>query len=167
MTIKKTTMAELPAVMQIYDEARAFMRESGNQEQWPEGWPSVEQITEDIEKGASYLCLNDSNEIATVFYFKVEEDPGYAIIDGKWLNNEPYGVIHRIARSQSVSNTKGSGAFCVEWCFSQHQNLRIDTHRDNAPMLVMLKRLGFKYCGVIQLWPGKDGERIAFQKTRP
>ena len=164
MTIRKTVLTDLPAVMQIFTEARAFMREAGNLKQWPEGWPSQEQIVKDIEAKGSYVCLNEAGEIAAVFYFNVEEDPGYAKIDGSWLNDEPYGVVHRIARSQSVSNTKGAGAFCLEWCFSRHPNIRIDTHKDNAPMLVLLERLGFKKCGVIQLWPGADGERVAFQK---
>lgn len=32
------------------------------------------------------------------FCFIVGEDPTYAVIDnGKWLNDAPYGVIHRMA----------------------------------------------------------------------
>jgi hypothetical protein len=35
--------------MAIYGAARAFMRAHGNATQWPEGTPSAEQLTADIE----------------------------------------------------------------------------------------------------------------------
>ncbi len=37
--IRKTLDTDIPAVMAIYDAARAFMRAHGNATQWPEGTP--------------------------------------------------------------------------------------------------------------------------------
>ena len=105
------------------------------------------------------MCLADGNIVA-VFYFNVEEEQDYSKIDGSWLNDKPYGVIHRIARG---AQGKGTGAFCIEWCFSQYPNIRIDTHKDNKVMLDLLKKLGFEYCGIIWLTTTGD-ERMAFQK---
>ena len=42
--IRKTLDTDIPAVMAIYDAARAFMRAHGNATQWPEGTPSAEQL---------------------------------------------------------------------------------------------------------------------------
>ncbi|MCL2401702.1 MAG: GNAT family N-acetyltransferase [Oscillospiraceae bacterium] len=158
MIIRKTTTADLDTVCRIYDEGRAIMRQSGNHEQWGGVHPPRALIEEDIRDGTSYVCVR-GDEILCVFYFNIERDPTYAKIDGAWLNDEPYGVVHRIARG---FHAKGAGAFCLQWCFEQCGNLRIDTHSDNVPMRRLLDKLGFTYCGII--WIENGDERLAFQK---
>ena len=158
MTIRKTTPQDLPAVTEIYAYARAYMKESGNPNQWHSTHPPQAVIEADIEAGHSYVCENETG-IAAVFYFNVEREPTYSKIDGNWLNDEPYGVVHRIARGPDA---KGAGAFCLNWCSARHPNIRIDTHRDNAAMLKLLENLGYKYCGII--WLASGDERMAFQK---
>jgi len=159
MSIRKTTLQDLPIVMDIYEQARAMMRESGNPNQWKDDRPSQEQIIRDIDQRVSYVYEIDGTIVA-VFYFNVQTDPTYSKIDGQWLNDGPYGVVHRIARARDA---KGVGAFCLNWCFAAHPNIRIDTHRDNAPMLKLLDKLGFVYCGII--WIENGDERMAFQKV--
>jgi len=161
MTIRKTETKDLETVMQIYRDGQIQMQESGNFDQWGDVHPPESLIESDIQAGRSYVCENNNHELLAVFYFNVEQDPTYNKIDGKWQNNEPYGVVHRIARKRDVS-AKGSGAFCINWCYDQHPNIRIDTHEDNKPMLVLLERLGFERCGII--WIANGDERIAFQK---
>jgi len=96
-----------------------------------------------------------------VFYFKVEEDPTYAkIYEGEWLNDKPYGVVHRIA---SNGMQKGVASYCLQWCLEQCHNIRVDTHRDNLVMQEILRRNGYQRCGIIYVANGT--ERIAFQKT--
>ena len=157
--IRKTSNSDLPAVMDIYAEARGFMRKSGNINQWINGYPLQSTVENDIRAGVSYVCMG-GDEILAVFYYNIERDPTYAKIDGAWLNDEPYGVVHRIARAR---NAGGVGAFCLDWCFEQIPNIRIDTHKDNAPMLRLLEKLGFVYCGII--WVENGDERRAFQKN--
>ena len=159
MNIRKTTLQDLPAVMDIYAYARACMLESGNPNQWKLNHPPQALIEADINAGSSYVCENESG-IAAVFYFSVEREPTYDKIDGQWFNDDPYGVVHRIARGPGA---KGAGAFCLEWCGAQHPNIRIDTHRDNAAMLKLLEKLGYTYCGII--WLANGDERMAFQKV--
>ena len=163
MIIRKTTPADLPAIMKIYKEARQTMAESGNPNQWTDGHPRQEIIEKDIEVGHSYVCENN-NRVVAVFYFDTTPDPTYIKIDGAWKNNDTYGVVHRIARATN-DDSKGAGAFCLNWCFQQIANVRIDTHKDNAPMLKLLKNLGYEYCGII--WLDNGDERLAFQKISP
>ena len=166
MQIRKTTPADLPAVMAIYQQGREIMQESGNPNQWANHHPVRSIIEADIAAGHSYVCEKTSeneNRIVAVFYLDTAPDPTYDKIDGAWLNNAPYGVVHRIARAKS-QEAKGAGAFCLNWCFEQIPNIRIDTHKDNAPMLKMLPKLGYKYCGII--WLANGDERLAFQKTQ-
>jgi len=152
-------MADLPKLSEIYENARAFMRQTGNPNQWGDNHPPQSAIEADIHNGDSYVCVN-GDEILAAFFFSTEADSTYTVIDGNWLNDKPYGVIHRIARAE---NAKGAGAFCINWCFQQIPNLRIDTHQDNTVMLNLLEKLGFVRCGIIWLENGE--ERIALQKV--
>lgn len=159
MVIRTTLLSDIDPVMEIYRGARKFMKDNGNPDQWINGYPDRELVREDILDGSSYVCI-DHNQIVGVFRFTLGEDPTYRkIYDGEWLNEEAYGVVHRIA---SASHKKGVGSFCLDWCFDQCKNIRIDTHHDNYIMQNLLIKLGFKRCGIIHLEDG--AERIAFQK---
>ena len=161
MEIRLAGMDDLPGIMPMYDHARAFMRQSGNLTQWAGGFPPQSLIAEDIRQSKFHLCM-EQGAIACVFYFAVEQDPTYQMIEGgAWLNDAPYGVIHRIA---AAPNTHGAASFSLNWAFTQTGNVRIDTHADNIPMRTLLKKLGFIPCGKIYL---KDGSpRLAYQKCR-
>ncbi|WP_241509736.1 hypothetical protein [Brachyspira hyodysenteriae] len=63
-----------------------------------------------------------------------------------------------------MGGRKGVASFCLNYCLNICSNIRIDTHKDNIPMLNFLKKEGFKQCGNIIL-KLNGGERIAFQKT--
>lgn len=160
MIIRKTEMKDLAAAGEIYDKAREYMRMSGNREQWSDGHPNAEDILADIAAGCGYVC-EDGGEIVAVFFFKRGVDPTYdKIYDGKWQNDDPYAVIHRIAVKY---HGRGIADFIFSECFKIHPNLKIDTHRDNLPMQRSLSKNGFDYCGIIYLADGS--ERLAYQKT--
>ncbi|MCD7916840.1 MAG: GNAT family N-acetyltransferase [Tannerellaceae bacterium] len=160
MKIRKTTISDLKTVMKLYVYAKAYMDQNNNSNQWIKGYPSREIIQEDIIRGNSYVCLNSQEEIIGVFCFMQDEDPTYATIyQGKWLNNLPYGVIHRLAGN---GKEKGIASFCFNWCLEQCKNIRIDTHADNEVMRHLLNKHGYQYCGIIYVANGT--ERLAFQK---
>ena len=160
MIIRKALAQDIDIIMRIYEEARIFMRSMGNGSQWGDSNPPRDLIVSDIDSGDLYVCADEQNEISGVFYFKVKIDPTYGRIDGgAWLNDEPYGVVHRLAGSRKA---KGIGAFCLDWCEKQCRNIRIDTHRDNIPMLKVLEKADYTYCGIIYVANGS--ERLAFQK---
>ncbi|NLW22534.1 MAG: GNAT family N-acetyltransferase [Tissierellia bacterium] len=160
MEIRKSTYDDVYRMLEIFKEAREFMKENGNPNQWGEAYPPKSLLLQDIEEGNSYVCIKDGIIVGT-FYYKEGEDPTYKkIYDGQWLNDKPYGVVHRIATARG---TRGVGSFCLDWCFNQSGNLKIDTHRDNIPMQRLLAKLGFNRCGIIYIENGE--ERIAYQKT--
>ena len=54
--------------------------------------------------------------------------------------------------------------YAEEICRQNKVNsLKVDTHEENIPMQNLLKKNGFKYCGIIYLEDG--GKRVAFEKT--
>lgn len=157
MTIRQTTLADLDKVMAIYEFARQSMRASGNKTQWINGYPSLADITADIESGDSYV-IEYGGDIAGVFSFIVGDDPSYKHIEGAWLNDSPYGTIHRIASDGKV---KGIADACLDFCKERVSDIRIDTHADNVPMLRWIAKSGFIYCGIIHVADGSP--RRAFQ----
>ncbi len=161
MQIRKTAEADLAQIAKIYENAKRFMRETGNPNQWNSDRPNMLSAREDMENGVGYVA-EENGEILAVFMFSQDPDPTYAkIYGGAWLSDAPYGVIHRIAVARQGQGIIGK---CIDECFKRCQNLRIDTHRDNAPMQRALLKRGFKYCGIIYLANGD--ERLAYQKIK-
>lgn len=161
MEIRKTTLADIPEIMEIYTIARGFMCKTGNPTQWAGGYPKEELIRKDIASGDSYVAV-ENGRIEVVFFYRKGEDPTYKVIeDGAWLDDEPYAVLHRIA---SRGDVKGSGSACIQWCLTQWPNLRVDTHEDNHVMQHVLEKNGFVKCGRIYIEDGSS--RIAYQQVR-
>ncbi len=160
MTIRKATPRDIDRILQIYADARTFMQESGNPDQWGTNYPPEEMIREDVATGYSYVCV-EGDEILGVFYYAEGTDPTYEYIEnGAWLNDAPYGVIHRIAVGV---RGRGVAAACFDFGLSQCHNLKIDTHEDNLPMQKSLEKNGFVRCGTIYVADGSA--RIAYQKN--
>ena len=157
--IQKANLSQLPGIMAVYERARVFMAQTGNPDQWGMAYPPEEMIRQDILDGKCYVNLQGKT-IAAVFYFANETDPTYGYIEGDWLNDKPYGVIHRIAVGESG---KGVAAECFQYAVERCENLRIDTHEDNIPMQRCLAKHGFQRCGIIYLENGDP--RIAYQKV--
>ena len=166
MMIRKTTYEDIPVVLQIIHEAKEYFR--NNQiNQWQGPYPLEEDIKEDIDQGFSYVYEEDGEVIGTCC-IKLEDDPNYKVmVEGKWLNDEPYGVIHRIAIQP---NKKGKGIAQRFFQYAQDMaldqgiyNLRIDTHKDNLSMQRAIQKFDFLYTGIVTV---EDGSlRNAYQKV--
>ena len=165
MKIRKAEPRDLDRMMEIYAFARQFMAEHGNPNQWGQThWPPEALIRSDIAGGSSYVCENDAGRIVGAFFYTCGPDvePIYrGITEGAWLDDSPYGVVHRIA---SDGSEKGVGIFCLNWAFEQCGHLRIDTHGDNTVMQNLLAKLGFVHCGTVYV-EEDDDPRLAYEKT--
>lgn len=159
--IRRSTLEDLPRLMDIYREGREIMLSCGNINQWKPGYPTEDIIRADIEIGQSYAVVQDGMVVGA-FAFIPGEDPTYKVIEGgNWLDDsKTYATIHRLA---STKESHGVASACFDWCWSQVQNLRIDTHEDNVIMRHCILKAGFRYCGVIYLLNGSP--RLAYQKV--
>lgn len=148
MQVRKANKSDYNRIMEIYEIARSFMAKTGNPHQWGDlGYPYPDLIKEDIEK-QRLLVITENETVEGVFFWSLGVDPTYVEINGQWLNDKPYGVIHRIAGSGKV---KGILKTAVEYGLQFSDNIRIDTHVDNTVMQSALEKLDFRYCGMVYL----------------
>ena len=158
-TFRQAVPREAPLIMQIIRQAQARMRAAGSS-QWQDGYPAPGHISADIGRGCGYvLCRPGVRECRAIIAY------GAVALEGEWLTDGPYVVVHRMAvadgecgkgvaaeflrHAEEMARERGIGAF------------RIDTNHDNRPMLRLLERMGFTFCGKVVY---RSGERLAFEK---
>ena len=159
-TVRKAEAGDLPRLLALYENARAFMRSRGNPNQWGTTTPSGEQLVQDIDNGDLYV-LQDRTAIHGAYFFKICDDPTYRVIEqGSWHADREYGVLHRVAGDGSGGILKAAVGYAQQFC----DYLRMDTHVRNQPMQAALARRGFSFCGVIHLLNG--AERLAYDRLK-
>lgn len=151
-------------ILQIIREAQAQMRALGSA-QWQDGYPAAEDIDRDLAKGYGRVLCASGGEVVAYGAVVFDGEEAYASIEGAWLGEGEYVVLHRLAvadgwkgrgvareyllRTEALARESGLSSF------------RIDTNYDNRYMLRLLERTGFIFCGKIRY---KGGERLAFEK---
>ncbi len=160
LAIRRARPSDLEAIMHVFDCARRFMSRTGNPTQWADGYPEASLMAEEISKGHCHVFADSSGKVVATFCYIAGDDPTYHLIEGgKWLNDGPYAVLHRLA---SDGSHPGIADSCLEWCFTKTANLRVDTHRDNKVLRHILSKHGFTYCGIIHV--RGHSPRLAYQK---
>lgn len=162
--IRRAEPADLPRLYEIAKTARAYMRQTGNPNQWGEKYPDI-YLQEDIERKQLYVLTGDNGAVHAFFAFIVGDEPSYQTIDGGWLNDRPYGTIHRIASDGAIKGVLGQ---CLKFCIEICPDIRADTHKDNKTMRHLLEKHGFVQCGYINL-DKQEGDtlRVAYQYNPP
>lgn len=163
MEIRQATVSDLESLMKLFEDAKGIMRSSGNLHQWNDGYPSVDVVRRDIESGWCFVACENDNILGTMSLICGPE-PTYSYIEGKWSDDAPYYVIHRLAATAPGRNLARA---MLDWAFNhitqrQCDTIRIDTHRDNCIMKHILTGYSFTMCGVIYLESGDP--RDAYEK---
>lgn len=169
---RRTTQDDIPAILDILEQAKAYLRESGV-DQWQEGYPNREAILDDIAAGRGWTfdCV-DNGEIAGYECVAMTPEVCYRDIDGAWLTEgENYAVIHRAMAAAKYRGTMLAGemfGFAAELAAGMGKaSVRVDTHRDNRAMNRLCEKLGYHFCGVVDLSsvdPAHDSLRNAYEK---
>lgn len=142
------------------------MRAHGNQTQWEPGDRPEDKLLEDIRLHQSFVGVDDADQPHFAFVFIFGADPTYKVIEqGSWLNDEPYGTIHRLGSDGTCRGVFDVvSRFCEERVLSAGlRNLRGDTHADNYTMRHVMEKSGFIRTGTIHVSDGTP--RIAYQKV--
>lgn len=169
MILRKADASEIDTIWEILQQAIEQRRQDGS-DQWQNGYPNRETVKDDIANEYGYVLVENNVVIAyAAIIFGVE--PAYNEIQGKWLTNGDYGAIHRVATSDAV---KGKGVATklfklIEDLSIEHSvfSIKVDTNFDNIPMLRILEKLEYTYCGEIFFGgaPRKAFEKILVNKN--
>lgn len=158
--IRLARVDDVERIMEVLAVAKQKMRDTGNMNQWIDGYPTVEAILFDIERDGGFV-FEENGVVVAYFAMLPSPEPTYAkIFGGEWLNDEPYHVVHRMG---SLTTVHGIFAYVMDFCFKVDRNVRVDTHRDNKVMQHLIEKCGFTYCGIIYLANGD--ERLAYHKA--
>lgn len=139
-------------------------RKQDGSTQWQNGYPNIGTVESDIAKGFGYVLTVDG-EIAVYAALILNDEPAYSQIEGAWLSNGEFVVVHRVA-----VEGKFAGQGMVKKLFDHiedftrsHgiQSIKVDTNYDNIAMLKILESKGYSYCGEVLL---ADGMRKVYEK---
>jgi GNAT superfamily N-acetyltransferase len=166
MLLRKAVLSELPAIWIILQQAIEQRKRDGS-EQWQNGYPNEQTVQDDIAKGYGYVLADNDTILAyAAIIFGIE--PAYNDIQGQWLTDNEAAVVHRVATSNEV---KGKGVathlfrLIEDLCIRQHvYSIKVDTNFDNIPMLKILDKLNYTYCGEIFFF---GAARKAYEKLLP
>lgn len=165
LLFRQARASDLPRIVQIIRQAQAQMRALGS-DQWQDGYPAPADIEDDLAAGAGYvLCRAGEAEAVAYGAILFDGEPAYGAIEGRWLTEGTYAVLHRLAVADGHKRQGLAGAFVrhTEQLARERGagSFRVDTHRDNGYMLRLISRHGFARCGTVRY---RSGERIAFEK---
>jgi len=161
---RKANPSEIPQIWGILQKAIIRRKEDGSN-QWQDGYPNPEVIRQDIEKGAGFVLTAEENIIGYSAVL-MNDEPAYAQIEGKWLSNDDFVVLHRVAISDQYLGkglAKKILAFIEEFALSNDiYSVKADTNFDNLAMMKTFENSGYTYCGEVYF---RGSPRKAYEKV--
>lgn len=150
-------------IWQILSDA-ILRRKADGSNQWQDGYPNPEVIASDIEKGYGYVIL-DGVHVVAYCALMINDEPAYAHLQGQWLSDGNFVVFHRVAVAQTYLGQGISKKMLsyIEQFALEHNiySIKADTNFDNAAMLALFEKTGYKYCGEVSF---RGSSRKAFEK---
>lgn len=161
--LRKATIKDKDRVWGVLQQAIELRKQDGSQ-QWQDGYPNAEVVQHDIDQGYGYVLLSEGRILAYIAVI-FDGEPAYNALEGKWLSDQDYVVVHRLAVAQDIK-TKGAATFIMKQVEAlavarKVYSIKVDTNFDNKAMLRVFEKLGYQYCGEVHF---RGGARMAFEK---
>lgn len=164
LILRKAVPRDLPVIWGILRSAIAQRKLDGST-QWQDGYPNTGTVQDDLDQGWAYV-LEQAGGIVLYAAIIFDPEPAYAAIEGEWLTDGPYVVLHRVAIAPQA---KGQGIATrffgkVEQLARERGvlSIKVDTNFDNGPMLRILEKLDYTYCGQVYF---RGSARRAYEKV--
>lgn len=137
-------------------------------DQWQFEDPTIASFQHEIDKKRLYVLEQDQKVIG-MFALIIGIEPTYAVIDGLWHHDLPYATIHKLAldpnhqhHGMAFEMLKAAERIALK---NGIRYMRIDTHRDNLQAQSLFLRVGYVYCGDIEVDILRgDRHRYAYDK---
>lgn len=165
LLFRKAEDTDTERIWEIIGQAKEQMRRL-NSHQWDENYPAPETIHQDIKTGNGYVFCKE-NKVVAYGVISFDGEPVYKDIDGKWSNELPYMIVHRLAIADEMKRQGMARRFMLQAEEVSRQrgiySFRVDTNYDNEYMLHLIDSLGFNYTGEV-CYRGEN-IRKAFEKS--
>ncbi|MBE7174500.1 MAG: GNAT family N-acetyltransferase [Williamsia sp.] len=160
---RRAAAADAPAIWTILQSAIARRKGDGSK-QWQDGYPNPAVVQSDIEKGIGYV-LTDNDIVIGYAAVLINDEPSYAAIEGEWLTNADFVVVHRVALSDAYVGKGLAGVIFrfIEDFARSHAiySIKVDANFDNPAMMRTFEKLGYVYCGEVYF---RSSPRRAYEK---
>ena len=161
---KKANITDIPEIWAILENA-ILRRKMDGSNQWQDGYPNPDVVKKDIENEYGYV-LKEGETIIGYCAIVINYEPEYEKIEGKWLSNSDFVVIHRIAIAENYLG-QGLSKKILEYVedFAKNRtifSIKVDTNHDNFAMLKIFEKLDFKFCGIVHF---RGSPRRAYEKV--
>ena len=130
--------------------------------------PAIEHIRQDIQDGNGYVICREDRVVA-YGVISFDGEPVYKDIEGKWSNDLPYVIVHRLAIADEMKRQGMAKQFMLQAEEVSRKkgvyNFRVDTKYDNAYMLRLIDNVGIQI-----LWRSvyrNNSARKSFRKDNP
>lgn len=161
--LRKAEPNDQETIWEILQQA-ILRRKNDGSSQWQDGYPNSDTVRTDIENEFGYL-LEIDGEIAAYSALIFNNEPAYENIEGKWLSDDDFFVVHRVAVSDEfLGKGIATKLFLEIENFAEQKkvfSIKVDTNFDNLAMLKILKKLNYTYCGEVYF---RGSARKAFEK---
>ncbi len=160
---RKASLEDHELIWKIIQQAIKRRKEEGSK-QWQDGYPNRSSIENDIKNEYGYV-LESESQIVGYAAVMMDIEPTYKIIEGSWLSDQKYIVIHRVAVAEGHI-----GLGLATKIFQEIEkiaisnsifSIKVDTNFDNLPLLKILNKLKYTNCGEIDV---RGSARKAFEK---
>lgn len=161
---RKANSSEIAQVWDILQQA-IIRRKADGSDQWQDGYPNPEVVRSDINQGIGFVLI-DGDMVVGYCAVLINDEPQYASIEGKWLTNDDFVVVHRVAvagdyagRGLAKAMLERVEEFAMD---NRIYSIKADTNFDNIAMTKTFERLGYTHCGLVYF---RGSPRMAYEKV--
>ena len=140
ITIRKAQTDDLDTLMDIFEQGKHIMRESGNLKQWTKGYPETATVLKDIDEGNCYVCQDGQGAVVGTFAFIPGKEPTYpgvvlppnAELTGRHPSRQPHLATHLAETRFQLLRHHLSGQWRREAGLPKNTALACPAYRETA-----------------------------------
>ena len=169
--VRKGRIEDLPGIIDVIKDAKELFRSSGST-QWQDtdGYPNNQTFIKDLAENEVLVCTDEDKIIGVLVVSFQEEECYKDIVQGQWLNDNHYAVIHRLAVKKEYYRQGVAKKLLdqAEYVVLEKGifDIKADTHEQNISMQHLLESYDYTYVGVIYLLRPDvlEKKRLAYHK---
>ena len=147
MLVRKATIDEVPAVMDLVRHVVPMMQATGNR-QWDNSYPNPKVFERDVELDQLWIA-EDAGQIAGVAAITTDQSPEYVNVG--WDVSEEAIVVHRLAVDPAFQGKGVAATLMVQAELVARERgitiLRVDTNSENQATQKLFPKLGYVLAG--------------------